>query len=137
MDTTQYHDEDLQQLFRQLPVEKPSAGFTVRVMKQVAFEIQQAAKRKRIRLIAWIVSIPCSVALLLLVGFFTRNYWEAYLWKYFEPLLTSLSHTISSITELFSGNEPEFFIPGLLFLTLLLADLFFRRYAERKKLSIY
>ena len=137
MEPTQYHDEELRQLFRQLPAEKPTVGFTERVMTQVALEAQRAANMKRIRLIAWAVATPCSVALLSLAGYFTHNYWEAYLWEYFEPVLTSLGDTISSITALFSDNGNRFFMPGLVFLTLLLGDLFFRRYAERKRESLY
>ena len=134
MDTTQYHDEELRQLFRQLPVEQPAAGFAARVMTQVAFEKQRAANRKRIRLIAWAVSIPCSLALLIVAGFFTRPYWEIYLRKYFEPLLSSLnhaisslSHTLSSITELFANSGSMVLLTGFMFLALLLGDLFFRR----------
>ena len=135
MDTTQYHDDELRQLFRQLPVEKPSVGFSERVMTQVALDMQQAAKRQQIRLIAWVVSISCSVAVLLVAGYFTRNYWEVYLWDYIELLSISLGNTISSITGLFSGSENSFFLPGLVFLMLLLGDLFLRRYVERKNLQ--
>ena len=102
-------------------------------MTQVALEAQHAVNLKRIRLIAWAVATPCSVAFLAVAAFLTRNYWEAYLWEYFEPVLTALGDTISSITALFPGNGNRLFLPGLVFLTLLLADLFFRRYAERKK----
>jgi len=137
MDTTQYQDEDLRQLFRQLPVEKPTDGFPARVMAQIALEAQRAAHRKRILLIAWAVSTPCFAALLLVAGYFTRNYWEPHLLAYFEPLLTSLSYTASSIRGLFSGNGNSSVLPGLAFLTLLLGDLFFRRHAERKKQSLY
>ena len=137
METTQYQDEELRQLFGRLPVEKPTSGFTERVMTQVALEAQRAANLKRIRLMAWAVATPCSVALLVVVGVFTRNYWEASLREYFEPILTSLGETISSATALFSGNGNRFYLPGLVFLTLLLADLFFRRYAERKERVLY
>ena len=133
MDTIQYHDEEFRQLFQQIPLEKPSADFTERVMAQVNFEQHHAIHLKRIRLIALAVSIPCIAALLLVVGFFTRNYWETYLWTNFEPLFISLKNTILSTTELFTGNGSRIFLPGLLFLALLLGDLFFRRYLERKK----
>ena len=132
MDTTQYHDEELRQLFARLQEENPSEGFTAQVMTQVFFEKQRAANLKRMRLIAWAVSIPCSVALLVFVVYFTHNYWEIYLWNFFEPLLTSMNSIFSSITELFTGNGNRIFLPGLVFLTLLLADLFLRHYAERK-----
>ena len=133
MDTLKYHDEELRQLFGQLPVEKPADGFSARVMTQVAFEAQRAARLKRMRLIAWAVSIPCMVILLLVSAFFTRDYWGVYLREYFEPLSVSLSNTASSITELFTGKDNRFYIPGLLFLALLLGDLFIKRYLERKK----
>ena len=133
MDTTTYHDEELRQLFRQLPVEKPSEGFTERVMTHVTFEAQHAANLKRIHIIIYAVSIPCSITFLLIVGFFTRQYWEIYLWNFFEPVFTSINHIISSITELFSGSGYRFITVGLLFLALLLCDLFFRRYMERKR----
>jgi len=132
MDTTQYHDEELRKLFGQLPVDKTSEGFTARVMAQVAIEKQRAVNRKRMQMLAWAVSIPCSLALLLVAGYLTRNYWETYLWEFFEPLLTSLGNTITSVIYLFSGNGNRFFLPGLVFLTLLLGDLFLRRYAELK-----
>lgn len=133
MDTTQYNDEDLRQLFRRLPEEKPTAGFMARVMAQVVIEKQQAARRKRVELIAWAVSIPCFTMLLLIAGYFTRNYWATYLWEFFGPLLTSLNETFSSISGIFFGNDHSFFLPGSVFLTLLLGDFFLRRYAERKK----
>ena len=133
MDTSEYHDEELQQLFRQLPVEKPAAGFSARVMAQVAFEAQRAARLKRLQMIAWTVSIPCLIILLSVAGFFTRDYWVMYLWEYFEPLSVSLSNTMSSIAELFAGNGSRVVLPGLMFLALLLGDLYIRRYVERKK----
>jgi len=132
MDTTPCYYDELRQLFSQLPVEKPSEGFSKRVMAHITFEVQCAAHRKRICVIAWAVSIPCSIALLLIAGFFTRQYWEIYLWKYFEPVFTSISHTTFSIAELFVGNGYRFISLGMLFLGLLLCDLFFRRYMERK-----
>jgi len=135
MDTTQHHDEELRQLFKQLPVEKPSVNFAAQVMMQVAFEKQKATNRKQIRLIAWAVSIPCSIAVLLIVGFFTRPYWEIFLRQFFEPLYLSLKHTLSSlnktiasIAEIFSGNSSMIFLTGFLLLALLLGDLFFRKY---------
>ena len=134
MDTIDYHDEELQQLFKQLPVENPTDGFSKRVMAQVTFDAQRAAHLKRMRLIAWVVSIPCLIMLLSAVGFFTQSYWVMYLWEYFEPLSISLSNTISSITELFAGNGSRVVLPGLMFLALLIGDLFIRRYLERKKL---
>ena len=137
MDTTQYHDEELRQLFGRLPEKKPSAGFTARVMAQVAIEKQRAVQRKRMQMIAWVVSIPCSLAFLLIAGYLTRNYWETYLWEFFEPLLTSLGNTVTSIICLFPGNGYRFFLPGLVFLTLLLGDLFIRHYVDRKKSDFY
>jgi len=133
MDATPYHDEELRQLFRQLPVEKPSEDFTKRVMTRVTYEAQYTANRKQIRVIVYTVSILCAVMLLLIAGFLTRQYWEIYLWNFFEPVFTSISHTTSSITDIFSGNSYRFVTAGLLFLALLLCDLFFRRYMERKK----
>jgi len=133
MDTIDYHDEELRQLFRQLPVEKPSAGFSARVMKQVAFEAQRAAHRERMIRIAWAVSIPCLITLLSVVGFFTRDYWIMYVVECFEPLFISMSNTTSSIVEIFAGSGNRVVLPGLMFLALLLGDLFIRRYLERKK----
>ena len=133
MDATPYHDEELRQLFGKLPVEKPSEGFTARVMTHVTFEAQRAANRQRIRVIVSAVAIPCSVVILLIAGFFTRQYWEMYLWKYLEPVFTSISHIISSISELFTGSGYRYVTVGAMFLALLLGDLFFRRYMERKK----
>ena len=133
MDTTPYQDEELRQLFGKLPVEKPSEGFTKRVMTQVSFKTQHAASQKRIHIMVYAVLILCSIMLLLIVGFFTRQYWEIYLWNYFEPVFTSISHSTSSITELFAGSGYRFVMIGLLFLVLLLCDLFFRSYMERKK----
>jgi hypothetical protein len=133
MDTIPYHDEDLRQLFRQLPTEKPSEGFTKRVITHVSFEAQRADNLKRIHIIIWAVSIPCSIMLLLIAGFFTRQYWEIHLWKYFGLVFASISQTASSIADLFSGSGYRFVTVGLLFLTLLLGDLFFRRYMERKR----
>ena len=133
MDATPYHDEEFRQLFGKLPVVKPSGGFTARVMTHVTFEAQRAANRQRIHVIVYAVSIPCAIVLLLIAGFFMRQYWEMYLWEYFEPVFTSISHTISSIAELFTGNGYRCVTVGALFLALLLGDLFFRRYMERKK----
>ena len=133
MNTIEYHDEDLQQLFRQLPFEKPSAGFTARVMTQVAFEKQRAARLKRLRLIAWVVSMPCVTAVLLIAGYYTRNFWEVYLWSYFEALFIPLKYTFSSIKEIFAGVGKSVVMPGVSFLVLLVGDLFFRTYMERKK----
>jgi hypothetical protein len=44
-----------------------------------------------------------------------------------------MSNTFSSIIEIFAANGSRVVLPGLLFLGLLLADLFLRRYLERKK----
>jgi len=133
MDTIEYHDKELWQLFRQLPVEKPEDGFSVRVMKQVAFEAQRVAHRKRMLRIILAVSIPCLIILLAVVGYFTREFWVIYLWEFFEPLFISMSNTISSIADIFAGSGNRVVLPGLMFLALLLGDLFIRRYMERKK----
>ena len=132
MDTLKY-DEELRQLFRQLPIEKPANGFSARVMTQVVFEAQRVAHRERALRIAWAVSIPCLIALLSVVGYFTRDYWIMYLVEFFEPLSISMRNTVSSIVEIFSGSGNRVVLPGLLFLALLLGDLFIRRYMERKK----
>jgi len=128
MDTTQYHDEELRQLFRQLPVEKSAEWFSARVMKQIVF----VARRKRMLRIAWGGAILCLIMLLSVVGFYTRAYWGIYLWEYFEPLSISVSNNISSITGLFADFGNRVVLPGLLFLALLLGDLFIRRHLERK-----
>ena len=133
MDTSQYHDEELRQLFRQLPVEKPADGFSARVMTQVFFEAQRAARLKRMQWIAWAVSIPCMVLLLSVAGFLTSEYWIKYLWEFVEPLSVSLNTTISSVTDIFAGDGNRVILPGLMFLALLLGDLYIRRYLERKK----
>jgi len=133
MDTIEYHDEELRQLFRQLPVEKPKDGFSARVMKQVVFEAQRAAHHERMLRIVWAVSIPCLITLLSVVGYFTRDYWVIYLVKFIEPLSISMNNTISSIADIFSGSGNRVVLPGLMFLALLLGDLFIRRYMERKK----
>jgi len=133
MDTIEYHDEELRQLFKQLPVEKPKDGFSMRVMKQVVFEAQRVVHRERMLRIVWAVSIPCLIILLPVVGYFTRDYWVIYLWEFFEPLSISMSNIISSIVDIFSGSGNRVVLPGLMFLALLLGDLFIRRYLERKK----
>jgi len=133
MDTIEYHDEELRQLFRQLPMEKPTDGFSARVMTQVVFEAQRVAHRERALRIAWAVSIPSLIALLSVVGYFTRDYWIMYLVEFFEPLSISMRNTVSSIAEIFSGSGNRVVLPGFMFLALLLGDLFIRRYMERKK----
>ena len=130
MDTIEYHDEELQQLFRQLPIEKPADGFSAQVMTQVAYEAQRVVQRERI---AWAVSIPSLIALLSIVGYLTRDYWIMYLVEFFEPLSISMRNTVSSIAEIFSGSGNRVVLPGFMFLALLLGDLFIRRYMERKK----
>ena len=133
MDTLDDHDEDLQQLFRQIPIEKPTDGFSVRVMKQVVFEAQRVARMKRMRMIAWAISIPCLLIVLSVAGFLMRDYWVTYLRELFEPLSISMRNTIASITDIFSGSGNRVVLPGVMFLALLLGDLFLRRHAERKK----
>jgi len=133
MDTIEYHDEELQQLFRQLPLEKPADGFSARVMAQINFETQRVVRWKRIQLIAWAISIPCLIMLLSVVGYFTRDFWVIYLVEFFEPLSISMRNTVSSITEIFAGSGNRVVLPGLMFLALLLADLFIRRYLEKEK----
>jgi hypothetical protein len=133
MDTTQYQDEALRQLFRQLPVEKPSENFTARVMAQMVFEAQRIAKRKKILLAMYTVLIPVTIAILSVAGIFTWEYWGIYLWEFFAPLFIFISDTFSSIIGIFAGISDRFVMPGLMFLALLLGDMFLRRYAERRR----
>ncbi len=134
MNTLHDHDEKLRHLFRQLPEEKPSAGFSSHVMAQVRLETQRITERKRKHRMAWIVSIPLSIIFLTAAGYFSRAYWEINLLKYFEPLYTPLSNAFSSIIGLFTGgNGDKIVLLGVTALVLLLGDLFFRRYMEQKK----
>jgi hypothetical protein len=129
MDNTQHQDEVLRQLFGELAVEiSPAEGFTARVMDRIMLEKQRAAARRRLRTL----SAVCAAALLPVVVYSARSYLELYLWSYIKPLFISLSSIFSSVAELFSSNGSNFVLPGLLFLFLLVGDLFFRIFVARK-----
>ena len=134
MNYIEFQDEELRQMFRKLSAEIPSVGFTTKVMARVAFEKRRNIYQKRIRLIAWVVSIPCVVSLLLIAVLFTHNWLEINLWKYFEPLFVSLKNTFASFTDILTVSGFRIVLLGLMFLALLLCDLFFRHYFERKEL---
>ncbi len=134
MNTIQYPDDELGPLFRQLPVEKPSADFQSHVMAQVMLEAEHVAEKRRVRRLAWAISIPGSMIVLLVTGFLVNRYYGLDILRYFEPLLTSLNDTFLTTTKLFSGNAGSHAIVfGIIVLALLLGDLFIRRSVERKK----
>lgn len=134
MDSTQYHDDRLQQLFSQLPVEGPPVGFPSQVMDQIMLEAQHAVRINRMHRMESIVITLCLLIIPAVTGFVARNYWTEDFLRFFDPLLTSLSNAFSSVAGLFAGrNGSEVILPGIVVLALLLGDLFLRRYAERKK----
>lgn len=132
MNSTQSHDEALQQLFHQLPEERPSADFSQRVMGQIMLRAQHTARRRHVHRIAWMISIPSAVALFTMAGWLTRNYWIEDFLRFCDPLFISIGNALSSISTLFAdGFGSPMIMPGMTALALLLGDLFIRRYAEK------
>jgi hypothetical protein len=126
-DSTSCRDEALRRLFRSLPDEKPSSEFPSRVMAQVMRQAQHAARRNRIRRMAWMVAGTCLPMLLAMACFATRSYWMEDFLLFFTPLFASLSDAVSSISDLFAdGSVHKIILPGIAALTLLLGDLFLR-----------
>ena len=133
MDSLPYHEDELRQVFRQLPEEKPSDGFSSRVMERVILETQ-CAKQRQHHLI-WAASLFSLVVVLPVLGWVASLFWDIeIIWTYFEPLRASFKGTFSAVADLVIRlNDTKMIGFGIAVLSLLLGDLFIRRGIERKK----
>ena len=136
MDSLPYQDDELRQIFRQLPEEKPSDGFSSRVMERIILEAQHAKQRQRwIHRIVWAAFVFFLVVVLPVLGWVSNTYWDIEIvWTYFEPLITSFKGTFSAVTDFVVRlSDTKMIGFGIAVLSLLLGDLFIRRGIERKK----
>ncbi|MDR0814808.1 MAG: hypothetical protein LBN37_03535 [Bacteroidales bacterium] len=122
MDNTQYQDDRLTQLFRQLPEKQPSGDFTAQVMQRVMLERQYAGKRQRtLRMAGYVAAGCCAVAVSAAGAYYYLARWFRFL--DISISLSPVKEGFANIASLFATANHRIFAIGLAAILLLGADL--------------
>ena len=99
---TYQNDEQLKKMFKKLPIESPSGGFSERVMNFIIQpELDMSAHQQTINLLLW--TIIASVAIVIPVLFFLLD------WSIFDLIPSSISAEKFNHFIIFLSNLPEYF----------------------------